>query len=1267
MTLKNPVALERRMDLASLFCMISRHGPAVALAVIAMVSVVAGFIIYRTVRGKRRKAKAEAADGDGHGGGAAEADVGLSPTDGFRGSTDGSDEDSSDVIKVDPDLIQSHLEVRRRRIAIEEEPPKRNEVSDNTHTTSDNKEETAFVWDINSPKATEIDEQEVSRSLQSDMYTAAEMKLEDAVDCQWSDTDKTIEEECGNKSCTEEPELINDESHEEEEQVLKAERPEDDYVTDDDDSAMETRHEEACQFIVNSQVYFKQPPHVSDNGDNDRGGDNSNKAETNSLQSNMEEAVNHSTDLTVPCQSEEGNHLTCSDYSSYTSNNNFSLEKEKENEGEECVDHLQIETESSTFEDASLDTYQHDHNTVLSVSVSGIVTDAKAEISGITDFSDLSLNDEKPQSEQREDETSLTLDNHDDVCLLIPTHETEGEPEKDVDQQEVQVINGEVSEPGFPPVLDKNGCDGENILMAEEISHLHEGMEVKEECKDHQQTEILSSTSEQEKPSQHEQSDHEHDALDMDHDVLCPPISPPETKIQHEMAENGTSVDQQMINDDAPEVNITTADDTNACPHENSLIAKEICNPLEGVHDDSLVSKTANEDTDSSHFNDEQQMDKKYSYNANDGIPSTAVCHVAEESESVVLSLALLCLHEPTDIIKGDDASLPIVSTDAKSEIPGVSEFFDMASNGEHSQPEQTEDEKSPNLDKDTNHDTVCSPVASETQPKKEEDGKLVDQQEIKMINNDALESSGPASNDVVACVGEKTSMGEELLHHNVPPCNEEKCNSETSHIEVFDGDGSNSVEIASVTVEDSSCPLLLSICEDQHSDHMVNTEASGADVVVYDLMAPVMTEEMSGSIISSSCQDQQHENTENGVQQFEVTTGASHDLPIFHNNLLSFNQTELKDSDIDIIPSPAVGVESGISSMAVSPDLQEAGPDIGITVESMTLPVVECDFQVISCHKLEEHIEVPHSFYADDVALSAQRQDTIEPHSSFLSQQSHPEHAEWATYESLAANEDIFGHEVEDCYHKALDQFMKEQFTNNIVTDELKRQTEDDLVIEVVQVKEKKEEACSVKGKEMKAEDEKDEDYERTEISIMEATMDNNEWITESNYQVLPWMNISVPSFAQDYTKPEQKPPEDSTAATDATCTDTSDIPPVVEHTAAEESTESTRKVVAVQPMPQNVNVTFRVHYLSQSPHQTVAVTGNQQELGSWKGFIPLEKAKDGYWSCVVSLPAESHVEWKFVVLDKGKVCRWEECGNRLLDTGFGDDLLVHKWWGFL
>lgn len=53
----NGVAVERRADLASLFCMIGRHGPAVALAVFAVVSVLAGFVIYRTVRGRRRRKK----------------------------------------------------------------------------------------------------------------------------------------------------------------------------------------------------------------------------------------------------------------------------------------------------------------------------------------------------------------------------------------------------------------------------------------------------------------------------------------------------------------------------------------------------------------------------------------------------------------------------------------------------------------------------------------------------------------------------------------------------------------------------------------------------------------------------------------------------------------------------------------------------------------------------------------------------------------------------------------------------------------------------------------------------------------------------------------------------------------------------------------------------------------------------------------------------------------------------------------------------------
>lgn len=67
MPLKKTVAAERRMDLASFFCMIGRHGPAVALAVVAVVTVLAGFYIYRTVTGRRRKAACGEEDGDGDG------------------------------------------------------------------------------------------------------------------------------------------------------------------------------------------------------------------------------------------------------------------------------------------------------------------------------------------------------------------------------------------------------------------------------------------------------------------------------------------------------------------------------------------------------------------------------------------------------------------------------------------------------------------------------------------------------------------------------------------------------------------------------------------------------------------------------------------------------------------------------------------------------------------------------------------------------------------------------------------------------------------------------------------------------------------------------------------------------------------------------------------------------------------------------------------------------------------------------------------------
>lgn len=375
-----------------------------------------------------------------------------------------------------------------------------------------------------------------------------------------------------------------------------------------------------------------------------------------------------------------------------------------------------------------------------------------------------------------------------------------------------------------------------------------------------------------------------------------------------------------------------------------------------------------------------------------------------------------------------------------------------------------------------------------------------------------------------------------------------------------------------------------------------------------------------------SSSQDQE----DSGAGAAPVTTRDT-SLPVGQIH------SPCSDGRGDGVLSP--GEESGISSLAVSPDLQDGVGDL--------------------------RSEAQNSLFADDEALSDGNEDTAEMllghYSSLHFQSFHSERSNWTQYDYFAANEDMFGHEIEDGYHRAMDQFAAQLAVSvTSFTDGMKTQTDVNAVVEVVEIKERVGVSVEKKGDE----EEKQEDYERTEISIMEATMDNNEWITDS-FPVLPWLNALV----QDHMRTSQRPPEEGAAGTDPS----SDVPPPTEIketgsvSLADENAENNKKVVAVQPMPQNVNVTFCIQYFTRSPHQTVAITGNQQELGNWKGFIPLESAKDGHWSTVVSLPAESHVEWKFVVLDKGEVCRWEECGNRHLDTGYGDDLLVHKWWGLL
>ncbi|NWV02056.1 STBD1 protein, partial [Upupa epops] len=106
-------------------------------------------------------------------------------------------------------------------------------------------------------------------------------------------------------------------------------------------------------------------------------------------------------------------------------------------------------------------------------------------------------------------------------------------------------------------------------------------------------------------------------------------------------------------------------------------------------------------------------------------------------------------------------------------------------------------------------------------------------------------------------------------------------------------------------------------------------------------------------------------------------------------------------------------------------------------------------------------------------------------------------------------------------------------------------------------------------------------------------------------------------------------------------------------------------KRVAAVPPMFQNIHVTFRVHYFTQTDAQLLGVTGDHECLGQWHSYVPLKYDKDGFWSESISLPADARMEWKFILVENGKVRRWEECGNRILVTDH-EDQIVHQWWGY-
>ncbi len=183
--------------------------------------------------------------------------------------------------------------------------------------------------------------------------------------------------------------------------------------------------------------------------------------------------------------------------------------------------------------------------------------------------------------------------------------------------------------------------------------------------------------------------------------------------------------------------------------------------------------------------------------------------------------------------------------------------------------------------------------------------------------------------------------------------------------------------------------------------------------------------------------------------------------------------------------------------------------------------------------------------------------------------------------------------------------------------------------------------------SQEKKTDEEGEKKHEKNEISIMDAIMDNNEWLNVGGpeFRDLPWLSPTASEEKQ--TQQEKEGQVKTDLAKDA-------------------EEPANKRVATVPPLSQVVNVTFRIHYSTYSPNQLVAVTGSLQELGAWERFVPLQRAKDGFWVNTISLPVESQVEWKFVLVEDGRISRWEECGNRYLFlTSQDEDIYLDKCWG--
>ncbi|KAL4617314.1 starch-binding domain-containing protein 1 [Arapaima gigas] len=62
-----------------------------------------------------------------------------------------------------------------------------------------------------------------------------------------------------------------------------------------------------------------------------------------------------------------------------------------------------------------------------------------------------------------------------------------------------------------------------------------------------------------------------------------------------------------------------------------------------------------------------------------------------------------------------------------------------------------------------------------------------------------------------------------------------------------------------------------------------------------------------------------------------------------------------------------------------------------------------------------------------------------------------------------------------------------------------------------------------------------------------------------------------------------------------------------------------------------------------------------------------PLNKIPKPEESTPLECERDCQVEWKFVLIEDGKICRWEECCNRHLYTGHDEAISLNKCWGYI